>query len=205
MKFAKLVFALHLLFDSTRAQGGLRKTTQPDGRVLEDFDESKRSDLKLPFFKGYSIGRGVNVVTGKAGDVAFTVKATTQQKEGEYTYSSLTTTSVKETEDAVEFIASAEGGGYGFTAGPAISWANSKQQKTETVCLIAAVTATSKYEFAHVQDIENFYPEFFTELKDCKAQPDVAGRRLCFNDFTNKYGTHYISGIQHGGNAFSRI
>ena len=194
-----LILALPFLLDAVTAAGNLRASNDSEEAALSG------AWLSLPYMKDYTLGRGVNALTGKPGYEHWEFSKTDRQGAYELHYSSLSTVSLEETERAIDFAAKAEGGGYGVSLGPGIEFTTSKKQSTESVSFIAAISVKSFYERVRASNAINPDPRFLDDLRACKSITDDTERRSCFNRFTDNYGTHYISGIQYGGNVFSRV
>jgi hypothetical protein len=172
---------------------------------LESLDDILSNSLVIPFNMNMVLGAGVDAMTGRV--VQQVVKTNGGERLEHYVErrNHLSASTLRETEDTVKSMIEAEGGAYGITAGPSVEWATSRKRSTEEINLIAGTVIHSHTMNLRNSNIQGLERDFLQDLRACKAIESETERRVCYQSFTRKWGTHYVAGIGYGGSAYSRI
>jgi len=180
----------------TKEGGGLRARTKEGGEQKVMAKSNAR--VLIPFQTGHMIGDGVNVMTGRSRFATFDFVDTDRTDQFRQLFHYLSTTTSSEMRDAANTLISAEAAGFGATMSGSMNWITSRGISSEAINLIMGTTITSHTEIINTRTIESVDESLLNNLRTMKQE----GR---LQDFVAMYGTHYISGMQYGGSAYSRI
>jgi hypothetical protein len=172
---------------------------------LESLDDILSDSLVIPFNKNIFLGAGVDAMTGKVVQQVVNNDGGERLEHFLEFRNHLSASTLRETEDTVKAIIEAEGGAYGITAGPSVEWATSRKRSTEEINLIAGTAIHSHTMNLRNSNIQGLESDFLQDLRSCKAREFETERRVCYQSFSRKWGTHYVAGIGYGGCAYSRI
>ena len=79
-----------------------------------------------------------------------------------------------------------------------MEWIEQSDYSSESVNLITGTTITAYIETINARSIDSVDDTLLSDLKRFRDEDNLPG-------FVEKYGTHYISAMEYGGSALSRI